>query len=172
MPNFNDPVEAPIISRRVFEKVQLNVAQRLSKAQLHGLAADMRAQVIEDHTTQSVLAHFHTFLLGGNFTTVHLEEEVKLYSPHTWWDHVKADVCSWLCTHGYDRLKDKLWARIQWREQSKKVTKTEKVATHLCPHVAVATKPGHDLVHFSWLDGNMEEAQGLMERLKCNGRLS
>lgn len=174
MPYFNDtdPVEAPLISQKVFEKVRLNVAERLVKANLAALACNIRAQVVEEHLTQSILAHFHTWLLGGNFHTVRLEETVEWSFPVTWWDHLKADICDRLKARGWRTLAGRLWSRIHWRKYSKTVTKTEKVATHLCPHVAVAADHRGDLVHFSWMDGDVKEAEALKEQLKCNGRLN
>ena len=167
----NDPVvEAPMVTKRVLEKVRLNVAERLSKVQLAGLAAALRAEVIEEHLTHSILAHFQTFLLGANFHTVLLEEEVVIPVPATWWDHLKEAILHRMLDRNYRRT-DWLTKRIKYVELTKKVTKHEKVATHLCPHVVVPGDHRGDMVHYAWMNGEVEEAQGLKERLACNGRI-
>ena len=168
----NDPVvEAPMVTKRVLEKVRLNVAERLSKVQLAGLAAARRAEVIEEHLTHSILAHFQTFLLGANFHTVLLEEEVVIPVPATWWDHLKETHLHWLMGRGYRRLQW-LVKRIKYTNLRKKVTKSERVATHLCPHVAIPGNHQGDMVHYAWMNGEVDEAQGLKERLACNGKLN
>ena len=171
MPNFNDPVaEAPMITKRVLEKVQLNVGERLDKVRLHALASSLRGKLLEEHLTHSILVHFQTFLLGGNFKDVYLEEEVKIPVPATWWDHLKEAVLHRMLDRGYRRT-DWLTKQIKYIELTKKVTKHEKVATHLCPHVAVPGDHRGDLVHYAWMDGDVEGSQALKEQLACNGKL-
>jgi hypothetical protein len=160
-----------MVTQKVFKKVQLHVQETLDRARLHGLASDMRAELIEDHLTRNILARFHTFLLGGNPQKVYLEETVEWRSPETWKDHLKQDLAYRARARGRNRLADWLQERVRYTHFSRRVFKTEEVQTHLCPHVAVPTKHGTDLVHFAWLDGQVEESQAMREQLACNGKL-
>jgi hypothetical protein len=169
----NEPVaEAPAITKRVLEKVRLNVAERLSKVQLAGLASNLKAELIEEHLTHSILVHFQTFLLGANFKDVLLEEEVTWSVPDTWQDHLKESLVHRMMKRGTNRrLRDWLAKRVRYTTYRKRVTKSERVATHLCPHVSVPGDHRGDLVHYAWMDGDVDGSQALKEQLACNGRL-
>jgi hypothetical protein len=141
------------IHQEILEKVQLAVSVRMDKMMLHGVAAELRAKLFEDHMTESVVAQFDTFMLGGCPREVYLEETVRWKAPHTWWDHLKESVEYWAAQRGHRRLAAWLGERVRYIHYHRTVNKSERVPTRLCPHVAVATQGRGRDVHFAWMAG-------------------
>ncbi len=138
------------IQQEVFHKVLVQVSVGLTEMELHGLRGNLKMDVVQDHMARQVIGHFRTWALGGNIQTVHFDRTVEWICPATWRDHLLQDIMAWADQRGYIRLGAFLEKRIKEVKFSRRVTDQQEVATHVCPHIAVAVTEG-DRVHFQFL---------------------